>query len=56
MHKKIKIIMSSGDEDFWSDVFLQRTEAGYLKITDGHGAGEQAEYAPGMWMKWEVME
>ena len=48
----LEVQQSSGEVDSWENVIFERTPVGSLIIRTSHLV---AEYAPGMWMKWEVV-
>ena len=55
----LEVQQSSGDVDEWENVIFERTPMGSLVIRTLHEDDKienrlVAEYAPGMWMKWEV--
>lgn len=62
----LEVQQSSGDVDEWREVIFERTPMGSLIIRtlyedDEHPTDDKitsrlvAEYAPGMWMKWEIV-
>ena len=56
----LEVQQSSGEVDSWENVIFERTPMGSLVIRTLHEDDKienrlVAEYAPGMWMKWEVV-